>query len=217
MSQLNSEIIEEGFIESFILAWKQKHYLAFEILNEVLEDGAILYLINEYLSVLIKNSDTLTSADKTILKCFTHFELVDVLMGEKSVEEKFAALSKWENNLLEIIGNDITEVLVIGRVAGATKMRISENPKIRAFKKREESLKKGRIQGAQVQKSYAAATKNMISIINLELLKHPDTARWTLDQRAKHIEGVLIQNNRKQINGKPYKVSTIRLIITGKG
>lgn len=215
-SQLESYLKEKELTESYFIDWKHKHPTAYKMLNDVLEDSVFLNVIAKYLAIQFMQVDKLTTADKVILKLFAHLDLVDVLVDEKSVEEKHIALAKWEATLLEIVGNNSVEILKIGRTAGSTKVRINENPKIQAYKEREAILKKGRAKGSKSQKDYAAETKQLIEAINSDLLKHSDTARWKLDKRASYIEKKLKENNRKQINGQPYKVSTIKLLITGK-
>lgn len=75
----------------------------------------------------------------------------------------------------------------------------------------------GRPLGAKAQKEYAEESNRMILKINNDLLCHPDTARWGLEKRADYIKDQLIKQSRKQANGKPYKASTIKTKITGKG
>lgn len=79
------------------------------------------------------------------------------------------------------------------------------------------NLAKGRTMGAMSQKQYAAETHQLILSINADLLINPNCARWGLDRRASYIEEQLLAKNRKQPNGRPYKASTIKTKITGKG
>lgn len=134
-----------------------------------------------------------------------------------SPEEKRSALAKWEAEMMAIAGDNINKVAEVARIAGATGVRIDEQPKIKAFKARGVNLKNGQIKGQKTQKDYAAETWVMVAKINADLLKHPDTARWKLDRRADYIANYLKQNGRKQINKKPYLASTIVKRITGKG
>jgi len=144
-------------------------------------------------------------------------DLVNVLMGEGTSEDKHRALNKWQADMLEIAGNNSARAYEIGHAAGATKVQINANPKIKAIKVRDLNLEKGRAKGAQAQKDYAAETKKLIETLNSDLLKNPNTARWKLGERAEYIKKKLIEMDRKQTNGEPYKTSTIKLLITGKG
>ena len=74
-------------------------------------------------------------------------------------------------------------------------------------------LSAGRLKGAAEQKKAAAKTLTDILKVNADLLRHPDTARWTLAERADHIEKIKF----KQPNGTPYKLTTIVNRICGKG
>ena len=207
-------------IEYQIDSWKHEHRKICSLFCDQSKDSAdslLRLLILKYLiACILKETDSLTEVDKNILEIFATLDLAEVLMETKTVEEKLTALAKWQNNVLEIVGNNPIEILRIGRIYGDTKVRINENHKIHAFLHREVILKEGRAKGSIAQKIHAQKTKEFIQKINSDLLKHPETARWTLDKRANYIEKKLIENNKKQINGKSYKVSTIKLFITGK-
>ncbi len=86
---------------------------------------------------------------------------------------------------------------------------------LRTTRLQNKNLAAGREIGAKVQKDKAAEAERVILQINDELLKHPDTSRWGLKERASHIEKTLKAQNIKQPNGKPYAFSTIKLKITG--
>ena len=208
----------QDLVAAFYLAWKLKNPVVYKILKDAVDDDAVLKLIDEYTTYQLNKADTLTSTDKVTSKVFAHLDLFNVLMDKNNTgEDKHAALANWETTMLEIVGNISAEVLNIGRVVGETKTLINENPKIKAYKERETILKEGRAIGSKSQKKHAADTKKLIEKINSDLLRHSITARWTLNQRAERIEQTLNNTNRKQINGKPYRLSTIKLFITGKG
>jgi hypothetical protein len=207
---------EQDLSVAFFLDWKQKHPVAYDIISETLADDVIFFVIAQYMTIQHKKADTLTSFDKKILKVIAHFELLNVLMDKKSNDEKHAALSKWQATLLEIVGNDCTEILQIGCVTGDTAAHIEVNHKVKAFDERNANLKKGRFKGARRQKEHSEKIDKLILTINSDLLNHPHSARWTLDQRADYIEKDLSKKKIKQINGEPYLFSTIRKKITGK-
>ena len=73
------------------------------------------------------------------------------------------------------------------------------------------NLSEGREQGAKENKEKAEKNKKHMLEINADLLKHPDTARWTTSERADYI----VKRNIKMVNGKPYEKRTIEDIITG--
>lgn len=94
---------------------------------------------------------------------------------------------------------------------------ISNAKALEAHAKRIIALAKGRRMGAEAQKQYAAETQEIIIGINADLLKNPNTARWDLERRADYIAEKLLEQGRRQPNGNPYRVSTIKNKITGKG
>lgn len=208
---------EQESIKARILTWKNKYPAINQSIKKLTKEELINYLIDIYLEPMTQEAEATNSSDKAISKCIAHLELIDVLMGKKTVEDKLAALTDWESTVLEIAGNNSVEAFKAGRAAGATKVRIKENPKIEAFKIRDSNLEKGRAKGSQAQKEYADETKKLIETLNSDLLKHPISARWKLGERAEYIKKKLIEMDRKQTNGKPYKTSTIKLFITGKG
>lgn len=132
-------------------------------------------------------------------------------------EEKKLAIDQWETRMIAIAGKNTTRVAEIAGAAGAARVFVRELHKIDAFKERSENLKIGRDRGAQKQKTYAAETWRIVATMNADLLKHANTARHDLDQRAKYIEKKLQDLNIRQLNGKPYLASTIKTKITGKG
>lgn len=73
-----------------------------------------------------------------------------------------------------------------------------------------------RAKGAEANKNKAAINKSFILKENEDLLKHISWARKTLDDRAEHISKVCETHRIKMANGKPYSVSYIRKLITGK-
>lgn len=89
------------------------------------------------------------------------------------------------------------------------------NAAVKKTKLQDKNLGAGRQKGAQSQKDKAAEAERVILQINDELHKHPDTARWSLKERASYIEKKLKAQNIKQPNGTPYAFSTIKLKITG--
>lgn len=213
--------IEQDVNVAFFLAWKQKHPVAYDIILNALAkinaEYVIFYVITKYMTIQFKKADALTPDDKNILKVIAHFKLLDVLMDKTSNDEKHVALNKWQVTLLDIVDNDCAEILQIGKVVGDTKAHIEVNHKIKAFDERNANLEKGRLKGVQSQKEKAEERKQLIDKINSDLLKHPDTARWSLDRRAEYIEKKLSEMRNHQINDKPYQFSTIKKMITGKG
>lgn len=78
---------------------------------------------------------------------------------------------------------------------------------------RDENLAKGRPKGAQTQKEAAAERYKKMRNINADLLKHSNTARWTLERRAAHIRDLVFKNEEtkeenKETKGK-YSIGTI--------
>lgn len=213
--------LKQGASVAFFLAWKQKHPVAYDIILNALAkinaEYVIFYVITKYMTIQFKKADALTPDDKNILKVIAHFKLLDVLMDKTSNDEKHVALNKWQVTLLDIVDNDCAEILQIGKVVGDTKAHIEVNHKIKAFDERNANLEKGRLKGVQSQKEKAEERKQLIDKINSDLLKHPDTARWSLDRRAEYIEKKLSEMRNHQINDKPYQFSTIKKMITGKG
>lgn len=91
------------------------------------------------------------------------------------------------------------------------------NDAIKDARKQKSNLAVGRAEGAKKQMEHAAETWRMVEKMNADLLKHPDTARWDLGQRAEYLEKKLKEQGRMQPNGNPYLKSTIKTKITGKG
>ncbi|MDD2775934.1 MAG: hypothetical protein PHU06_08260 [Gallionella sp.] len=102
-----------------------------------------------------------------------------------------------------------------GWLAAPEEMLKKWNAAVKKTKLQEKNLKAGREIGAKVQKDKAAEAEREMLKINADLLKHPDTARWSLKERASYIEKKLKAQNIKQPNGTPYAFSTIKLKITG--
>ncbi len=205
---------------AYIDAWIKENSDYVQALEKLPKESLIKSLIYSLIGNFYDNSHPKPSIEEELIatKKFLNdfFLLGRKLMSNSTEEEKQSALTQWEIEQLALAGSDISQVILIARVSGATNVQIDANPKIKAYKKRDEILKKGRSRGKEAQKDYAAETKKTIEIMNSDLLKHANTARWTSNQRAEFIKKRLIQNNRKQINGKPYKASTIKLFITGK-
>ena len=72
-------------------------------------------------------------------------------------------------------------------------------------------LSDGRKKGTESSKKKAEDNKKLMLKINADLLRHPDTARWTISERADHI----LKRNFKMVNGNPYSKRRIEDIITG--
>ncbi len=217
MSNPEAYLDEVELRKRHILDWQKQFPDLYKSFEELSKDDLIYLLFDKYIAPKFDEVSASTPAKKAVSTINVYSNLLNVLMEESTSKEKHLALNKWEADMLEIAGNNSARAFKIGRTAGATKVRVEENPKIEAIQKRKVILDNGRTIGAQIQKNYADETKEFIQIINSDLLKHADTARWTLDERAKHIEKKLVTINRKQINRTPYKFSTIKKFITGKG
>lgn len=74
---------------------------------------------------------------------------------------------------------------------------------IQHFSELELNLSNGRHQGAQSQKKAAADRDERILNMNADLLKHPDTKRWTLDKRAAHICDRIFKNEKTKERYSP--------------
>lgn len=118
-----------------------------------------------------------------------------------------------QGDLLRNVSAAIPEARKQGHLAAL----LSHWDAIRAKEQRLLALAEGRSVGSKSQKQYAAETDRIVLGINADLLKNPNCARWGLDRRASYIEQKLLEQKRKQPNGKPYKASTIKTKITGKG
>jgi hypothetical protein len=79
------------------------------------------------------------------------------------------------------------------------------------------NLTTGRLKGAASQKDQAERNDKLILKINEDLLHHPDTARWKLEQRAAYIADQCSRQKITKVNGEPYTTKTIKKKITGKG
>jgi hypothetical protein len=201
---------------AFVIDWLKKNPNLFQELIKESKETLALTLINKWVGQLYEKiqHESLGSNDIS-QRLDAYLPMIDCLL-EGTTEEQAKALAEWESKMIAEAGNNATRIAKIARAAGATDVRIKESPKFKAFKEREAALKKGRSEGTQAQQEYAAETIKLIETLNSDLLKHPDTARWTLTKRAEYIEKELIKNKRKQINGTPYKFSTIKKRITGK-
>lgn len=73
------------------------------------------------------------------------------------------------------------------------------------------SFEQIRKKGVEANKKKSQDNHSEILKANNQLLNHPDSARWTLDQRARKLSLC----GFKQVNGKPYSERTIKNIITG--
>jgi hypothetical protein len=76
------------------------------------------------------------------------------------------------------------------------------------------NLAQGRKKGSESQKRSAATRLENIERINADLLKHPDTARWTLEERAAHICAKVLKNPK--VN-EAYSLGSMVKLIQGKG
>ena len=83
-------------------------------------------------------------------------------------------------------------------------------------KKKSELFELVRKKGAEANKTKAATNREFILETNSDLLRSPEWARKTLDERAKYIANACIKNRKNQNNGKPYSESYIKKLITGK-
>lgn len=73
------------------------------------------------------------------------------------------------------------------------------------------ALGPGRKKGQQTNMNHANKMHADILKINADLLKHPNTARYTLEKRAEYI---VKQPGILQVNGKPYLARTVKDIIS---
>ncbi len=77
----------------------------------------------------------------------------------------------------------------------------------------ETGRKKGRKAGSEANQKKAQKNKDIAMQLNKDLLSHADTARWTIEQRAKHILQYF-EMNKKQTD-RSYTLGTIENWITG--
>ena len=73
-----------------------------------------------------------------------------------------------------------------------------------------------RKKGAEANKVKAETNKAFILKTNGELLAHISWVRKTLDERAKYIANVCVNQKIKMANGRSYSESYIKKLITGK-
>lgn len=83
------------------------------------------------------------------------------------------------------------------------------------FRERGLKFKQVRAKGAFANKEKSKKNKTLILNIDNDLLKHPNWARKTLDDRANYIADKCKLNNIKMINGKCYSIRYIKDLITG--
>jgi hypothetical protein len=81
----------------------------------------------------------------------------------------------------------------------------------------EKNLKIGRKKGAAASKRYSIESKELARLINNDLLKHLNTARWGLDKRADHIKIKFEEKKRMKSKNstEEYSITTIKDWITG--
>lgn len=134
-----------------------------------------------------------------------------------SIDEQLATLEQLKIGWLALAGNNIGNAVFFAEAIGETRALIIEAPKLKAIEAQRAALPKARENSARLQKEHAANTNQIILRLNAELLTHPDSARWTLEERAKYIEQKLKEWKTVQLNKSPYKASSIKTKITGKG
>lgn len=97
-------------------------------------------------------------------------------------------------------------------------------PALKTSETQQQNLTLGRKIGTAINKQRADAIKALAHQMNKDLLAHSDTARWTLEKRARHIHARLGSDTVEiegksykatMANGKKYSTATIRTWITG--
>jgi hypothetical protein len=215
MVETEAERVQRQTKRSFIDKWKLEHPEFAQELKEFSKEKLIdLYirrLVGDVYDGAVSMVGTPAQSPEAVVTEIAR--LCGALMTGTPDEARNAVL-KWERSEVAAAGGDTTKLVGIGRTSGATLARIEQRPQVAIAKQVKAGLATGRPLGANAQREYAAETWRLVARLDSELLKDPMAARWGLDKRAARILQLL---DRKQANGHPYKLSTIKKRITGKG
>lgn len=132
---------------------------------------------------------------------------------------------KIANACLELEETVINAVKIDAKQLARIKAKIEKvGQALKTSEVQEKNLKLGRNQGAAKNKKRAKAIKDLVIQLNSDLIKHADTWRWNLNERATYIAEkiglatVVVEGksyNATMANGKKYSAATIRTWITG--
>lgn len=129
------------------------------------------------------------------------FLVLGEVLRKGTPDEQRLALDKWETERIARAGNNTKWVAEIASAAGATRVRINESPKIKAFKVREAILAEGRRKGVEHRKKTAAEKRAVLTKAIEDLFDTPAKPGWAWSNSE--IAQFLLEGGHK------YKKSTI--------
>jgi hypothetical protein len=143
---------------------------------------------------------------------------------EKQITERYRV--KFYENVanLAIEHHDSLQVKFLQHLKQIIGVTGTYQNKMKIARKIEQNLTSGRQKGAIKNKERASVVKQLATRINDELLQHPDSARWTVEQRADFIQKQLSSKTVEiggklypatMANGRKYLTGTIQNWITG--
>lgn len=125
---------------------------------------------------------------------------------------------KWRDDVLDAVNLDTEQIKKIKEKQKKTRRAL------KATEMQDQNLMLGRNQGATKNKKRASAVRCLALQLNNDLLKHTDSARWSLDERATYIAKKLALTTveidghaypASMVNGKKYSSSTVKTWIIG--